>query len=233
MRITFAGSIRSVRFSDHAEVRVRLQPLEVVHPVGERGPLATAGRSGGSSSSPTRRGGGAASARRCAARPRWAGRRSRRAPRARARLGSVSMASAWSEWAAITTSSKSSVSQPSAAISTSVVVPGDRAHRRVQADAVGERPRDLLHVAARAAGHRAPLRPVAEAEHAVVVEEAGEEAGRERPHLLRLGRPDRGGLGHDQPLARTSPSSRPRRGTRAATGPAPGASVEQLAAPRG
>jgi hypothetical protein len=39
-----------------------------------------------------------------------------------------------------------------------------------------------------------------EAEHAVVVEELGQEAGREAPHLLRVGRPHGRRLGHDQAL---------------------------------
>ena len=67
-------------------------------------------------------------------------------------------------------------------------------------DAVGERRGERLDVAARAPGDRAPARPAAQREHAVVVEELGQEAGRELPHLRRVGRPDRRGLRHDQPV---------------------------------
>ena len=76
----------------------------------------------------------------------------------------------------------------------------DRAHGRREADAVGERRGERLDVALGAAGDGAPLRPPAQAEHAVVVEELDEEARRERPHLLRVGGPDRGGLRHDHAL---------------------------------
>ena len=81
-----------------------------------------------------------------------------------------------------------------------VVLAADRLDRRGEPDARRERRRQRLDVAARPADHRLPARPVAEAEHAVVVEELGEEAHRERPERRRVGRPHRGDLRHDQPL---------------------------------
>ena len=60
--------------------------------------------------------------------------------------------------------------------------------------------RERLHVALRAAGDRAPVRPVALGEHAVVVEELGQETRGHSPHPRRVRRPHRGGLRHDQPL---------------------------------
>ncbi len=77
---------------------------------------------------------------------------------------------------------------------------GDGAHRRRRADSVRERRGQRIDVAPRAAGHGAPARPVAEAEHAVVGEERRQEAGRERPQLVGVGRPHGRGLGDDQPL---------------------------------
>ena len=50
----------------------------------------------------------------------------------------------------------------------------------------------------------------------MVVEELGEEAGRKRPELIRVGRPDRGDLGHDQPLDEVVGVPARRRRTRAA-----------------
>jgi hypothetical protein len=69
---------------------------------------------------------------------------------------------------------------------------------RVQAYAVGERRRQRLDVARRSTRDRAPLRPPRQRQHPVVVEERDEEARGEGPHLVRIGRPDRRGLGHDQ-----------------------------------
>ncbi len=126
---------------------------------------------------------------------------SRRAPRARPRVGSASIASAWSEWAAITTSSKISVSQPSA--STATPPPARRSTRRTGAPRrrrVAELVGDRVHVRARAADDGAPLRTTAQLELAVVVEELGEERDREVPDRGGIGRPDRRDLGHDDPL---------------------------------
>ena len=69
----------------------RLEPLQVVHPVGDRGAAGRLGRRGGSSSSTRRRAGAASARRRCGAPPRSAGRGSRRGLRAPPRSGRPSM----------------------------------------------------------------------------------------------------------------------------------------------
>ncbi len=107
LRVDRGGAVEG-----HAELAVGLQRLQAVHVVGDRAASRLARRRGGSSSSPTRAGGAAAASDRCAAPPRWAGRESRRAARARARWGRASSASAWSECVAITTASKRSGSHP-------------------------------------------------------------------------------------------------------------------------
>ena len=82
----------------------------------------------------------------------------------------------------------------------------DRAHRRGEPQPHAPVARDRVDVARRAAGDGAPARPPAEAEHAVVVEELGEEARREAPHLVRVGGPDRG-----RPAARSAARRTPAR----------------------
>ena len=57
-----------------------------------------------------------------------------------------------------------------------VVVADDVAHRRPQVHALAERRDQRLHVAARAAADRAPGGAAAQLQHAVVVEEFGQEA---------------------------------------------------------
>ena len=79
-----------------------------------------------------------------------------------------------------------------------VGVPGDLVDRSREAETVTPRRGQRLDVAVRAAGDRPPLRAVAEAEHPVVGEELDQEARGEAPHLARVGRPHRRGLGHDQ-----------------------------------
>ena len=79
-------------------------------------------------------------------------------------------------------------------------VPGDGGDRGAHADAVGEGRRERLDVARRAARDRRPLRAPGEREHPVVGEEGDQEARREGPHLLGVGRPHGGGLGHEQAL---------------------------------
>jgi hypothetical protein len=81
-----------------------------------------------------------------------------------------------------------------------VLVPGDLADRRPEPHAVGERPRERLDVALRATADGAPPRAAAEAEHPVVVEELGQEAGGEAPHLRGIGRPHGRRLGDDQAI---------------------------------
>ena len=81
-----------------------------------------------------------------------------------------------------------------------VVGPDHTVDGRAQADRVAERRRQRLDVALGATLDHPPLRPLLEVEHPVVVEELDQEARGERPHLLRVGRPHRGGLRDDQPL---------------------------------
>ena len=144
-------------------------------------------RAGGSSSSPTRGGGAAAARGRCAGPPRWAGRGSRPGSRARGRVASASIRSAWSECVASTTSSKRSGSPPRG-----VTRRRGRSARSIARDRrgepqpVGQRPRERLHVAR--ASRRATVRHCGrsrEPEHPVVGEELDQEARRERPHLAR------------------------------------------------
>ena len=59
---------------------------------------------------------------------------------------------------------------------------------------------ERVHVAVGAALDGAPLGPVEEVEHPVVVEEAGEEPGGELVQVARIGGPDGGHLRHDQAL---------------------------------
>ena len=92
----------------------------------------------------------------------------------------------------------------------------DPANRGAEADPVGERGGQRLDVAAGAAGDRSPARAVADLQDAVVVEERGEERGREASTSAR-GRPTRRRRpGGRSGARRSSRSSRRRRGTRAA-----------------
>ena len=181
-----------------------------------------AARRAGGSSRPARRRAGAASGRasvcRTASLCLVAG--TRRGPRSRPRSGRRASRSAWSAWQASTTSSKRSGAPPRGGHLDVVGVSACTATTGVfSADAVGERRRERVDVARRAADDRLPLRPVAEAEHPVVREELGEEAHREVPHLRRVGGPHGAGLRDDQAVDEPLASSRRRRGTRRATGP--------------
>ena len=81
-----------------------------------------------------------------------------------------------------------------------VLLAAHRPHRRAQPDPLRKRRHQRLDVPRRPAANDPPAGPTSEPEHAVVVEELGQEAGREAPHLPRIGRPDGRRLGHDQAL---------------------------------
>ena len=89
----------------------------------------------------------------------------------------------------------------------------DRADAAAEPQPVAEPRRDRIDVRAAAAGHRAPAE-AAEAEHAVIVEEADRVRRRELERAPRRRRPERRGERHEEVAAEAAASSRARRGSR-------------------
>ena len=141
----------------------------------------------------------AAARHRCGGRPRCAGRGSRRGFRARPRSG---------RRASPAPGRSGSRSRPRRSPRSRSPRPRSARRRRAARCAApalaGGRGRARGRRSPRRSGSSrrdgSPARPVAQAEHAVIVEELGHEAGRKAPHLLGVGRPDRRGLGDDQAL---------------------------------
>ena len=85
-----------------------------------------------------------------------------------------------------------------------IVEAAHRAHRRSQPDPVAEGRDELLDIGAGAALDDAPGVMTVDAQQAVVVEKAEQEAGGDRFHTLRIGRPDGSGHRHQVVLDETS-----------------------------
>ena len=75
--------------------------------------------------------------------------------------------------------------------------PSDQLDRRVEPNPVAKRRHELLHVARRTAADHSPRRPVVDREHAVVVQEADEEARGKIEHARGIGRPNCRTHGHE------------------------------------
>lgn len=105
-------------------------------------------------------------------------------------VGSARRRRAWSGWVATTTWSKGSAVPSSVVISTPSASPADAADRRGGADGV-QLLGHALDIGAGATGDGPPDRGAADREHAVVVEEAEEVAGRIAHRGHRVAGPDR------------------------------------------
>ena len=188
-----------------------------------------AGPSGDSSSSPRRCAAAATSSCRCGGRPRSAGRGSRRGPRSRGgRVGEHLERDVGVDGDHDLVESLARVIQRDDHPIRQAV---DSLDRCAEADPVEERCDQRLHVAVGPSRDRPPRRPVTKLKDAVVVEELGEEARREVPHLGWVRGPDRRGLRDEQPLDEVVRVAAVRRGSGGAT--VPGRRCPPACGPRG